>query len=669
MLPGLNGFRGRRTRGQRGLTLVELLIALAIFAVIMVPMVLLISGAGRGFNESSRRAELQRRGRMALQAMVSAIGQAGADPTGMDLFEALPEAAPSAVVVAVDFRGEETETPPDGDADDRAERIGFRLVPGGSLVNEVSDPAAPFGRDLFELSRDVRDFRVVYRDSADEVIDPDLLILDRPEGVLARRRIRSLELTLVLAPADDPACPPVTLSTTVTPVNLVSRYLGAAAGGGFPAGEGAGGAEGPSVPGEGAPPQGPPELVSQGAAAELRDSGVGSPRVVFDSPVDGALLRGSVPVGAAAYDADGTVRQVEFYLDDGVLGVDGYAPYDALEGGWNPVGGDRGVPDGHHLLYALAVDNRNQVGSDAIVVEVCAGSGPALYLDTSSPAYVLASRDFAGVFAIVNSGDAELRLTQLRPAWNRRGLLLSGVEFEGVRYFSDSEGVESGSLVPLEDALILPSGGGGELLLEFTPRPGANDPRLEGARLAVLAADAEGRRWGVSCYLTPASFVLDRLLIRGSFYGEGWNDYYRLARIALGRAIYTDERYSVQTFPPSYDGLVWLLTANHDFQKGWGEVNLGQDFLGRLRVDNRVHLYLLYDDTATPPMWVRDEYLKSRYVMLTDNAQADRLRVWLNTSEPGEVFFYGNRSAGVSDNADCMYLLGFGGLFAPGTGE
>ncbi|MCK4593347.1 hypothetical protein KAU45_02510 [bacterium] len=55
--------------------------------------------------------------------------------------------------------------------------------------------------------------------------------------------------------------------------------------------------------------------------------------------------------------------------------------------------------------------------------------------------------------------------------------------------------------------------------------------------------------------------------------------------------------------------------------------------------------------------------------MLTDNPRADRLRVWLIAAEPGEIFFYGNRSAGVSDNVDCMYLLGFGGLFAPGTGE
>jgi prepilin-type N-terminal cleavage/methylation domain-containing protein len=658
--------RGGSARGQRGLTLVELLIALAIFAVILVPMVLLISGTATGFNESSRRAELQRRGRIALQTMVAALGQAGADPTGGNLFEAIPEAMPHAVVVAADYRGDEAGTPPDGDSDDRAEWVGFRLVPGGSLVNEISDPERT---ELFELTRDVRDFTVVYRDAADAPIPPEELASEKAPGVLARRRIRSLELTLTLAPPDDPRFAPVVLTTTVTPVNLVSRYLGVAAGGAFPLGEEAGEAVEPSVPGEGAPPQGPPELLTQGAAAELRDSGVGSPRVVFDSPVDGAVVRGSVPVGAAAYDADGTVRQVEFYLDDRVLGVDGYAPYDALDGGWNPVSGDEAVPDGHHLLYALAVDNRNQVGSDAVVVEVRAGSGPALYLDTSRPAYVLTSRELAGAFGLKNSGDAEVRLTQLRAVWNRRGLLLAGVEFEGVSYFSDAEGVASGDLVALEETLVLPPGAGGELVFQFIPGPGANNPRLAGTRLAVLAADAEGRRWGMSCYLTPASFVLDRLLIQGSAYLDRWADYYRLARLAVGMALYSDERYSLLTLPISYDGLVWLLTADRDRTKGWGEPELGRDFLGRLRSDNRVHVYLLYDDTATPPMWVRDDFLKSRYVALTDNPRADRLRVWLSTAEPGEIFFYGNRSAGVSDNADCMYMLGFGGLFAPGTGE
>jgi len=157
--------------------------------------------------------------------------------------------------------------------------------------------------------------------------------------------------------------------------------------------------------------------------------------------------------------------------------------------------------------------------------------------------------------------------------------------------------------------------------------------------------------------------------VQGSAYLDRWADYYRLARLATGDALYSDERYSILTFPISYDGLVWLLTADRDRTKGWGEAALGRDFLGRLRADNRVHVYLLYDDTATPPMWVRDSFLKSRYVALTDNSRADRLRVWLDTAEPGEIFFYGNRSAGVSDNADCMYMLGFGGLFAPGTGD
>jgi hypothetical protein len=183
----------------------------------------------------------------------------------------------------------------------------------------------------------------------------------------------------------------------------------------------------------------------------------------------------------------------------------------------------------------------------------------------------------------------------------------------------------------------------------------------------MLAADEVGHRWGFAFYLTPAAFRLSNLLVFGSTWGERWRDFYQLIRLATGSLLWSDESYHLTSLPDSYEGATWLTTANGDRNKGDGESSLGDDFHGRLDSDNRVHLYLLYDETATPPLWVRDEYLKSRYVVETDNPQTERLRIWLNTAEAGTVFFYGNRSAGSSTGIEAMYLLGVGGLFSSGA--
>ncbi len=645
-------------RSRRGLTLVELVIALAIFAVIMVPIVLILTSAGGGYAATSQRIQLERRARQALEAITGALADAGADPTGAGVFEAVPEAAPTAVTVAADLGGDEPGTPPDGDAEDPAERLGFRLLPGGELVAEVQQPGEAFERLSRTLTRDVRDFSLRYLDPRDRPLPPDKLTEDELEGVLARRRIRSIEIRLELAPPGGEA---IVLTSRVTPRNLAATRLPGAGGGGFPRGEEAATAEGPAVPAEGAPPTGPPELVSQGAAAELRGAGIGDPVVIFYSPAAGGRLGGPTPVAAAAEDDDGTVRQVDFYLDDRVLGADGYAPYQTPSY-WNPLSGEFAVADGHHLLYALAVDNRNNYGSDALLVETAGAGGPALLLDAAHPAYLADSRNAA--CWIANGGDADLVVTELRPAWNRDGLLLESVALDGDLLYSSSEGSASGASVRLEQALVLPPGQSGELTLGFTAAPGALRPSLEEARLAVLFADGVGRRWGVHCLLTPTAFKVSNLLVSGSHYASRWSDYYETARLTAGARPYTDEDFTLTTLPTSYEAPLWIRAPDADRVKGLDEPELGADYLGSIHTDNRLHLYLLYTDDATPPLWIRDRFIESDYVFTTDNPRAERLRLWLAVAPPGEIVFYGNRSAGASDNADCMYLLGLGGLFS-----
>ncbi|MBD3372076.1 MAG: prepilin-type N-terminal cleavage/methylation domain-containing protein [Candidatus Coatesbacteria bacterium] len=663
----IGGKTVRRDRpDEAGMTLVELLIAMAVFAIILVPIMLILSGAGRGYSATNERSRLERQARQAIAAINAALVDAGADPTGAGLFEAVPEAAPGAITIAADLTGDETDAPPDGDAEDTAERRGFRLLPGGILSAEVQYPGEAFGRLSRTLSGDVRDFSLTYLDSRGVSLEYAALT-DDETGHLTRSRIRSIAVRLELyTPA---AGEPVVVTTQVSPRNLAVGGLGGSAGGAFPVGEELAGPGGPAVPGEGAPVAGPPELVDQGAAAELRGAGIGDPIVYFDSPAAGARLGGPTPVGAAAVDTDGTVRQVEFYLDDQVLGADGYAPYEIPGGSWNPLAGEYAAADGHHLLYALAIDNRNQLGSDALMVEVAGNGGPALLLDTTHPAYVTAEDPRAGAFWLTNGGDAALELNELRPAWDRSGLLLRAVDFDGRRLFTTEDGLESGEAVRLTEPLRISPGETGELVLRFTQRPGALQSGLAGARLALLAADGTGRRWGVHTLLTPTAYFAGELVVTGSRYASRWREYYRLGHLEVGASPYTDERYVVTALPDSYRAPLWVLAANADRDKGLGETELGREYLGSLRVDNRVHLYLLFDDTATPPLWIRDRFIESRYLVSTDNPRGGRLRLWLGSAHPGEIVFYGARAAGASENVSCMYSLGLGGVFAPGSGE
>jgi hypothetical protein len=83
------------------------------------------------------------------------------------------------------------------------------------------------------------------------------------------------------------------------------------------------------------------------------------PVVTITSPVDGAGVDvgTSVTIEATALDTDGTIAQVEFFVDDVSVGVDNSAPYSAS---WLAVLGP-------HTLEARATDNNGALGVSAQV--------------------------------------------------------------------------------------------------------------------------------------------------------------------------------------------------------------------------------------------------------------------------------------------------------------
>ncbi|MDX1746717.1 MAG: Ig-like domain-containing protein, partial [Halobacteriales archaeon] len=88
------------------------------------------------------------------------------------------------------------------------------------------------------------------------------------------------------------------------------------------------------------------------------------PTVSITQPANGSTVSGTISVVANASD-DGTVTQVEFFVDGTSLGIDS----DGSDG-WSIPWNTSGVADGGHTVSATATDDAGQTGSDAVGVTV-----------------------------------------------------------------------------------------------------------------------------------------------------------------------------------------------------------------------------------------------------------------------------------------------------------
>ncbi len=89
----------------------------------------------------------------------------------------------------------------------------------------------------------------------------------------------------------------------------------------------------------------------------------GNPSVSITSPADGAIVSGTVIITANSSDDDGSVNQVEFFVDGASVGVDTDST-----GGWSASWDS--TTDGTHSISATATDNEANTASDNISVTV-----------------------------------------------------------------------------------------------------------------------------------------------------------------------------------------------------------------------------------------------------------------------------------------------------------
>jgi hypothetical protein len=165
------------------------------------------------------------------------------------------------------------------------------------------------------------------------------------------------------------------------------------------------------------------------APATVTGSGGGStnepPSVTITSPEDGATVSETIEVTADASDQDGSVAQVEFFVDDSSIGVD-----EDGSDGWSVSWDTTTVSDGDHTLTAEATDDGGATATDSISVTVDNGSG-----DIGTDMYVWAI-DFS------------------QKDYGRGGSFHDLVITVTIRQDSDADGVAEGTDDPLSNASV-----------------------------------------------------------------------------------------------------------------------------------------------------------------------------------------------------------------------
>jgi len=89
------------------------------------------------------------------------------------------------------------------------------------------------------------------------------------------------------------------------------------------------------------------------------------PQVTITNPADGATVSGTVNISADASDSDGSVVQVEFFVDNTSVGVDS----DSSDG-WSTSWDSATASEGTHSISAEAKDNDGNIASDSISITV-----------------------------------------------------------------------------------------------------------------------------------------------------------------------------------------------------------------------------------------------------------------------------------------------------------
>jgi hypothetical protein len=151
-----------------------------------------------------------------------------------------------------------------------------------------------------------------------------------------------------------------------------------------------------------------------------------APGVALTSPTNNASFKtdGSITLTATATDADGIVRQVEFFANDGSLGVDTNSPFSLV---WS------NAPVGAYALVAVATDNSGAgVTSAPVTVFLVTNFAPAVNLTNPTNGTVLGGPLDVSLTATAGDSDGTVALVEFFADATKVGDATSGPPFSVV---------------------------------------------------------------------------------------------------------------------------------------------------------------------------------------------------------------------------------------------
>lgn len=117
-------------KSEKGFTLVEVMVTIVIMGVVMAGIYSAFYSQQRSYMVQEQVAEMQQNLRGAMYFMEKEIRMAGCNPTGRAA-AGIVTAGANTINFTMDFRGKDSDDPPDGDTSDPNENITYALTANG----------------------------------------------------------------------------------------------------------------------------------------------------------------------------------------------------------------------------------------------------------------------------------------------------------------------------------------------------------------------------------------------------------------------------------------------------------------------------------------------------------------------------------------------------------